>query len=444
MKQAVTAVITYQNDLFMVKRQNYLRAFPGYHAFPGGKVDHDEADTPIEHPSLSSFDSRIIHALKRELEEEIGFDLFKGLESGLVKSFHHIGNAVTPKFNVYRFDTHFFKIVLSEKVNFVINEGEFSSGEWIDAEKMVDKYHKAQAMMVPPTVRIIKELANDIDCIGPFDLSLGIDLEKFVPHIEPIYGIKQFFPLSNTFPPANRTNCFLIGDDEKYLIDPSPESEMELEKFSNTLKEFEFDSVFLTHHHPDHHEFSTNIAKVRSVPMSMGKKTHQMILDRFGENYFDGIEIRFFKEGDILTKSLGRDIKVFEVPGHDEGQLALAPDSMEWFLVGDLIQTFGTVVIARPEGDMAKYFKTMQRVIDLNPQVVIPSHGIAVGGTFKLVETLKHRKMREGQIVKLVKLGRSAQEMLPIVYEGLDVSLHPYALMTIESHLVKIKAEGLA
>jgi glyoxylase-like metal-dependent hydrolase (beta-lactamase superfamily II)/8-oxo-dGTP pyrophosphatase MutT (NUDIX family) len=436
MKQAVTAVLVFENELFMAQRQNYLRAFPGYSAFPGGKVDHDEIDTPLEHPSLKNFDSKIIHALKRELEEEIGFDLFKGLESGLVKSFHHIGNAVTPKFNVYRFDTHFFKIVLNERVDFDVNEGEFSSGEWIDADAMLKLYLKAHAMAVPPTVKVIKELAGDIKNIGPFDLSLGIDLEKYVPHIEPIHGVKQFFPLSNTFPPANRTNCFLIGG---YLIDPSPESEMELEKFFNTLKDYDFQSIFLTHHHPDHHEFSTNIAKARSVPMSMGKKTHQMILDRFGADYFEGIEIKFFKEGDILTQSLGRDIRVFEVPGHDEGQLALAPDSMEWFLVGDLIQTFGTVVIASPEGDMAKYFKTLQRVIDLKPKIIIPSHGIAVGGTFKLEETLKHRKMREVQIIKLLKEGKTPEEMLAIIYEGLDVKLHPYALMTIESHLVKIQ-----
>lgn len=444
MKQAVTAVIVSENDLFIVKRQNYLRAFPGYSAFPGGKVDLDESDNSLKHVSLKDFDPRIINALNRELQEEIGFDFIEGLETGLVSSFHHMGNAVTPKFNVYRFDTHFFKIVLSRKVDFEVNHGEFEWGEWIDAGKMLEKYLTANAMAVPPTVRVIKELATDINNIGPFDLSLGIDLNSFVPHIEPIFGIKQFFPLSNTFPPANRTNCFLIGDDEKFLIDPSPESEMELEKFLNTLKDFEFDNIFLTHHHPDHHEFSTSIAKARSVPMSMGKKTHQMILSRFGENYFDGIELNFFKEGDILTTSLGRDILVFEVPGHDEGQLALAPKTMEWFLVGDLIQTFGTVVIARPEGDMAKYFKTMQRVIDLKPNFVIPSHGIAVGGTFKLEETLKHRKMREKQIIELVKEGKTPIEMLEVVYEGLDEALHPYALMTIESHLVKIKDEELA
>jgi len=444
MKQAVTAVFVSQNEIYMVKRQNYLRAFPGYWAFPGGKVDLDEVDSPLDHKEISKFDPRIIHALNRELKEELEFDLFEGLKSGMVTSFHHIGNATTPKFNVYRFDTHFFKIELKEKIKFKANEGEFASGEWIDADLMYEKYLKAQALAVPPTVRIIKEFAKDIKNIGPFDLSLGIDLEKEVPHIEPIHGVIQFFPLSNTFPPANRTNSYLIGDDEKYLIDPSPESESELEKFLNTLKAFEFDNIFLTHHHPDHHEFSTEIAKARSVPMSMGEKTYKMILDRFGKDYFDGIEVKFFKEGDILTKSLGRDIRVYEVPGHDEGQLALAPDSMEWFLVGDLIQTFGTVVIARPEGDMAKYFKTMQRVIDLKPKVVIPSHGISVGGTFKLEMTLKHRKMREKQIIDLLKEGKTGDEMLPLIYEGLDPKLNPYALMTIESHLVKIKEEGLS
>ena len=93
---------------------------------------------------------------------------------------------------------------------------------------------------------------------------------------------------------------------------------------------------------------------------------------------------------------------------------------------------------------MAQYFKTMQRVIDLKPSIVIPSHGISVGGTFKLEETLKHRKMREQEIIKLLRMGKSKDEMLPIIYKGLDPSLHPYALMTIESHLIKIEEENLS
>ena len=65
--------------------------------------------------------------------------------------------------------------------------------------------------------------------------------------IESIYGVRQFLPLSNTFPPANRTNAFIIGDGKgndspKFLIDPSPKDENELAKFLKSVDKIGFDA----------------------------------------------------------------------------------------------------------------------------------------------------------------------------------------------------------
>lgn len=440
MKQAVTAIFVSGEKIFVIKRQDYLKAFPGYTAFPGGKVDDLEAEGHFKLKFMDQYSPKVMRGLIREIKEELGYDLKKGIENGEVVSFSHLGNAVTPEFNQFRFDTHFYKIVLSNPVPFEIDLGEFSEGFWAKPKELLESFNQGKLLMVPPTYKALSTLAENFHIEHPVDLNLNYDPEKMVPYISPIYGITHFLPLSNTFPPANRTNSFLIGD---YLIDPSPKNEEELSKFITSLKDFNFKGIFLTHHHPDHHEFSTNIARLRTVPMAMSKITHQMILERFGADYFKDIKIDYFKEGDILTNCGGKDIFVYEVPGHDEGQLALAPKTMEWFLVGDLIQTVGTVVIGKPEGDMAKYFKSLQRVIDLDPNIVIPSHGISVGGTFKLKETLKHRKMREGQVLNLFKQGKSKEEMLTEIYKDLDLNLAPYALKTIECHLEKIKKEHL-
>ena len=93
---------------------------------------------------------------------------------------------------------------------------------------------------------------------------------------------------------------------------------------------------------------------------------------------------------------------------------------MKWFLVSDLIQTIGTVVIGDDEGDMKKYFSSLERVINFSPKVVLPSHGIAIGGVHKLEMTLKHRIFREGQIDKLWKEGRKESDILRIVYDNLE------------------------
>ena len=51
--------------------------------------------------------------------------------------------------------------------------------------------------------------------------------------------------------------------------------------------------------------------------------------------------------------------------------------------------------------------------------------------------------MREKQVLDLSKKGKSKEEMLKVIYEGIDSSLHKYALKTIVAHLDKLKEEGL-
>ena len=440
MRESVSAIFVFEDEIFSIKRQNYLSVFPGYCAFPGGKVDRSDHDvTELLNPVFGESDKYLLHALIREMKEELNFDLIN--QSGLIQKIDMIGIAVTPEFNPYRFKNYYFRITLNSKVEFDVDEGEAESSLWSKPSELLSSYQNAEIIAVPPAVKLFEELDRNIDFNHPVDLSLDHDPSSEVPMIESIYGVKQFLPLSNTFPPANRTNCFLIGDNKSVLIDPSPRDKVELEKLLKHLSKYSVDEIFLTHHHPDHHENCVEVAKFYNVKIGLSLDSLERIKKIYGDNYFDTIDLIIYKEGDILTRSLGQDVVVYEVPGHDEGQLALAPKSLNWFLVGDLIQTVGTVVIGGDEGDMAKYYSSLKRVIKFAPKFVIPSHGISLGGVNKLSNTLKHREMREQQIIKLLKENKSENEILNIIYEGLDSSLTKYALKTIQSHIVKIQRE---
>ncbi len=442
MRKSVSVIFTHKEKIFYVTRQNYLSVFPGYTAFPGGKVDKNESNEKIDNSLVSSFDPILIHALSRECQEELNFDLIGALEFGDVLDIKMIGLAITPEFNPYRFENYYFKIELDSEIDFDVDENEAAVSGWISPDDLLAMYDRAEIMAVPPTVGIIRALAIDMNFVDELELTLPHDPETEVPMIESIRGVRQFLPLSKTFPPANRTNCFLIGDDrEGILVDPSPRDDKEKFKLLKSLGNYVVDEIFITHHHPDHHEFAVEIAQTLDVSLGMSQWTHDRIKKIWGDDYFHDRNVKIFKEGDVLTTVLGQKIKIYEVPGHDEGQLALAPENLNWFLVGDLIQTVGTVVIGGEEGDMAKYFDSLQKVIDLSPRFIIPSHGIALGGTNKLSMTLKHRKLREQQIRELYTEGKTRQEMLDIVYEGLDERLHKYAMKTIEAHLKKLGLE---
>ena len=132
-----------------------------------------------------------------------------------------------------------------------------------------------------------------------------------------------------------------------------------------------------------------------------------------------------------------------EIPGHDEGQIALYPRNLKWFLAGDLFQGIGTVVIGGEEGNMKKYFQTLERIINLSPAVVFPSHGIGLGGTTILEKTLKHRRDREEQVLALFREGLSPEEMLSKIYNEVDKKLWPYALENIHKHLDKLRQDNI-
>jgi glyoxylase-like metal-dependent hydrolase (beta-lactamase superfamily II)/8-oxo-dGTP pyrophosphatase MutT (NUDIX family) len=438
---AVTAVIISGGDMLMVRRQPFLKAFPGYHAFPGGKIDLADSDGDALPAFCDGYEARLLRSLLREIREELSVDLTQMP----VTRIRPIGIALTPPNQALRFNTHFFIIELAEKPAISVDLHEIHSAEWAPPGEWLARYRDGRLLTAPPTLAVIEALAADItvDAVAGLDFSKRFEFE--LPLIEVPYGVRNILVRSHTLPPAAHTNCFLLGDSQSHriLVDPSPANDEEMDKLCRVVDRFGIHEVFLTHHHPDHHERAPDIARKLGVPIGMSEDTQQRLLAKKGMDYFDGLAVHHYREGDVICRWLGRAVHVVEVPGHDEGHLALMPEDRAWCIVGDLIQGIGTVVIAKPEGDMRKYFATLERLIALDPRVIIPSHGIALGTTYRLEETLKHRRQREQQVLALWHEGKDLDAMLATIYSDVDPRLLPLARLNIESHLDKLRAEGV-
>ena len=437
-KSAVSAVFIYNDQVFLIQRQPYLAAFPGYHAFPGGKVDHDDSEEPFaEGHLLANGGTKLVRALIREMKEELHFDLEAAVDEGLVTGFGPLAVATAPVFNPIRFRNQFFRVDVSGLPDFIVDEQEAGAWEWFTPASFLDRSRRGQLLVVPPVRFLFEALQEDLSC-SYVAIDISYDPEKEVPLFETFHQLWILPVRSHTLPPADRTNVFVVGDT---VIDPSPHDLDELARLENVLQRFQPKKIMLTHHHGDHHQHADELARRYNLPILLSQDTHRRIE---GKNpaYFKDLEVRHISEGDVLTQWLGEDVHIYEVPGHDEGQLALAPESLSWFIVGDLIQGIGTVVIAAPEGNMKKYFASLERVIALAPRYIIPSHGIAMGGTYRLEATLDHRREREKQIRVLWEKEKTPSEILEVVYKGLNYGLAPLAMASINCHLEKLREEG--
>lgn len=439
--------------VLMVKRKGERKFLPGYDAFLWGKVNPDDLKAArgfekcLELPSkgIKKEEMHFVAALARHMKESLGLDLEEAFRRGEVQGIRYVGSALTPDYDIHRFFTHIYIIdcVPGWESQIAINPEVLAGYRWLAPGLFLQHYLEGGMLLEPVMLDLLKRLAKGDGLESePHNFSAIYPIASEVPCIEPLTGVFQLMPLSCTFPPINRTNCLVFGDKghPKVIIDPSPISPGEYKKLVHTLKSKNLDIslIMITHHHLDHHQGAPMLAREYRIPMAMSQYTR----DRMSKPDLEGIEVKIVKEGDRLTYWLGKEVKVYEIPGHDEGQLAIAPITMEWFLAGDLIQGAGTVVVGGKDGDMAKYFESLHRIIELEPRVVFPSHGMGMGTTFFVRQTLEHRKLREKQVLSLYKKGKTPEQMVKMIYPAMNRYLQRLALENVHSHLRKLRDEG--
>jgi glyoxylase-like metal-dependent hydrolase (beta-lactamase superfamily II) len=122
---------------------------------------------------------------------------------------------------------------------------------------------------------------------------------------------------------------------------------------------------------------------------------------------------------------------------HDQASGAL--------LAGDMVSTLSTIVIDPPEGDMARYLGSLERLRALGPRTVYPAHGPpAPDGPAKLAEYLAHRREREEKVLAALASPGTLAEVTARAYDDTPPAVHPIAERSCLASLEKLRAEGRA
>jgi glyoxylase-like metal-dependent hydrolase (beta-lactamase superfamily II)/8-oxo-dGTP pyrophosphatase MutT (NUDIX family) len=441
---SVFAVLTSGDLVYVVQRPDHLGIFPGYHAFPGGKMDACDRDGPaLEAPLLRPHEPSRMRALCRELLEELGFDLEAATSDGRVRRVDEMGTAVGPAVLQRRFRTWFYRIELEGPAAFSPDPREIAIAGWVDRRELFERDRSGALLMSPPIRHVVEALAADRSFrhLG----ALGCDSVDGPPTcVEFLAGVWLLPVRSRTLPPASHTNAFVFGDTgaPRVLVDPSPVSDDELEALLRAVAPLAPDTVLITHHHPDHHDRAERVAEALGAPVLLSADTRSRLLTAPDGARWRDARLTVVHEGQVVTRWLGQPVSVQLVPGHDAGQIAVAPRSLAWFLVGDLVTAYGTVVVGAPEGDMATYMATLERVIALDPAVILPSHGMPMRSCFRLRQALEHRRAREAQVLALHRSGLDEPAIVRTLYPDLEAGLLRQAGKNVSAHLAKLRAEG--
>lgn len=244
------------------------------------------------------------------------------------------------------------------------------------------------------------------------------------------------------------TQTYLVGTTELAVIDPGPDLPDHIDALERAIAGRPVKAIVCTHTHRDHSPATRPLAKATGAPI-IG--CAPLALDDDGpraDAAFDTLYIpdRILSDGERI-EGAGWTLEAVATPGHTSNHLCFALIEEDALFTGDHIMGWSTSVVSPPDGDMAAYMRSMQRLLDRKDVVYYPAHGEAVENPQRLTRGMMgHRKAREGQIVRQIQQdgGKAIPDMVEEMYKGIDRRLYPAAGRSVLAHLIDLRDRGLA
>jgi glyoxylase-like metal-dependent hydrolase (beta-lactamase superfamily II) len=240
------------------------------------------------------------------------------------------------------------------------------------------------------------------------------------------------------------TQTYLVGEDEVAVIDPGPDLPEHLEALLLAIGGRQVVAIMCTHTHRDHSPAARPLANVTGAPIIGCAPLALEAAGPRADEAFDGDykPDRALQDGESLEVN-GRQLIAVATPGHTSNHLCYAfGDAL---FTGDHVMGWSTTVVFPPDGDMAAYMASLEKLRRRDDRVYYPAHGPAVTNPKQYVRHLAgHRLQREKQILRLV--GERPREIPDIVanaYPGLDPRLVTAAGGSVLAHLLDLEKRGL-
>jgi glyoxylase-like metal-dependent hydrolase (beta-lactamase superfamily II) len=243
------------------------------------------------------------------------------------------------------------------------------------------------------------------------------------------------------------TQTYLIGVTDLAVIDPGPDDADHLNALMTAIGDRPVRAILCTHTHRDHSPAARPLSEQTGAPI-IG--CAPLTLEDDGpraDAAFDASYLpdRVLQDGEQVAGE-GWTLEAVATPGHTSNHLCFALLEEKALFTGDHVMGWSTSVISPPDGDMADYMRSMQRLLDREDAVYYPAHGDAVATPQRLVRGMMgHRKQREGQITRFLERNGSSTipDMVAEMYKGIDPRLHPAAGRSVLAHLIDLDGRGI-
>ena len=241
------------------------------------------------------------------------------------------------------------------------------------------------------------------------------------------------------------TQTYVVGNREVAVIDPGPDDPVHVEGLIAALGSERVSAILVTHTHRDHSPASRPLADATGAPI-IGCAPLAIPDDgpRADASFdFDYAPDAVLADGGSVV---GDDwtLEAVATPGHTSNHLCFALPAHKALFTGDHVMGWSTTIVSPPDGDMAAYMASLDKLLARDDAVYYPTHGPAVDNPHDHVRALiAHRRGREAQILEQLEAGQGdIAAMVPDLYADTDPRLFPAAARSVLAHLIDLESRG--
>ena len=286
-------------------------------------------------------------------------------------------------------------------------------------------------------------MSDDLTFDKSFDLAPG-HAEEVMPGVRRIVADN---PGPFTF---KGTLTYILGRGKVAIIDPGPEDENHVKAVLDAVRGETVTHIFVTHTHRDHSPATPAIkAATGATVYAEGPHRASRPLNTGEAPRMEASNDTEFRpdhalaDRDVVSGD-GWSLEAVTTPGHTANHMAFALKDSDLMFSGDHVMGWSTTIVAPPDGAMADYMNSLNKLTARKESVYLPGHGGAIREAPRFVAGLiLHRKAREASILhRLAKGATDIATIVRAVYIGLDPRLVNAAGFSVLAHMEDLVARG--